>query len=301
MFTGVDGIYLGYNFVDGGITIKDEQATATPTPTASPTPTKSSGGGGGGYIPPANTPTPKVTPTASPTPTPTELIEPTPTIPAAVEGIHMSYLKGYPDGSFRPERNITRAEAAVIFAKLLGANEETDSQFTGSYTDLQDTHWAAWAIKFASKEGLFKGYPDGSFKPDQNITRAEFSTVVLHFVTKVKDQEVLDKLEKMDISNPKFDDAKGHWAQESIEKLSGVGYISGYPDGTFKPQNMIKRSESVALINRVLERGPLEKAPKTFPDVEESYWAFKDIAEGALDHVYKIDEDDLEIFVELVE
>ena len=104
----------------------------------------------------------------------------------------------------------------------------------------------------------------------------------------------------MDISNPKFDDAKGHWA-ESIEKLSGVGYISGYPDGMIKPQNMIKRSESVALINRVLERGPLEKAPKTFPDVEESYWAFKDIAEGALDHVYKIDEDDLEIFVELVE
>ncbi|NLF43272.1 MAG: S-layer homology domain-containing protein, partial [Bacteroidales bacterium] len=185
--------------------------------------------------------------------------------------------------------------------KLLGANENTDSQFTGSYTDLKDNHWAAWAIKFTSRVGLFKGYPDGSFKPDQNITRAEFATVVLQFVIKVKGNAIQEKLANIDISKPKFDDVKGHWAQENIEKLTALGYISGYPDGTFKPENKIKRSESVALINRVLERGPLEEAPKTFPDVEEAYWAFKDIAEGALDHVYYIDPNELEIFIRILE
>ena len=108
------------------------------------------------------------------------------------------------------------------------------------------------------------------------------------------------ELQQVDISIPKFDDSIEHWAHESIEKLSGMGYISGYPDGTFKPQDMIKRSESVALINRALERGPLEKAPFVFPDVDAKHWAHKDIAEGALDHVYYHDEEEKEIFVELI-
>jgi len=221
-------------------------------------------------------------------------------VPGAIGGEHRAYLRGYPDGSFRPERNITRAEAAVIFAKLLGADESYGAQSASPYSDLADTHWAAWAIKFATSQGLFKGYPDGTFKPDQNITRAEFATVVLHFLTKVKGQEIMSKLATIDISNPKFDDCVGHWAQEFIEKLTSLGYISGYPDGTFKPQNYIKRSESVALINRALERGPLNGAPKLFPDVNESYWAFGDIMDGALDHSYII-EDEKEKFVKLLE
>ncbi|RXE57914.1 S-layer homology domain-containing protein [Acetivibrio mesophilus] len=228
------------------------------------------------------------------------MTQPPTEVPAA-GGEHAAYLRGYPDGSFKPERNITRAEAAVIFAKLLGANESDAAEYTISYTDLSDTHWAAWAIKYASDKGLFKGYPDGSFKPDQNITRAEFATVVLEFLKIVKDQEIIDKLAALDISVPKFDDSIGHWAQESIERLSRMGYISGYPNGTFQPQSFIKRSESVALINRALERGPLNEAPKTFPDVDESYWAFRDIAEGALDHKFIIKEDNIEVFLQIIE
>ena len=94
----------------------------------------------------------------------------------------MSYLRGYPDGTFRPERNITRAEAAVIFSKLLGADESITARLSDTYSDMKDDHWAAWAIKYASDLGLFVGYPDGTFKPDQNITRAEFATVVLLFL-----------------------------------------------------------------------------------------------------------------------
>ncbi|NLF43273.1 MAG: cell surface protein, partial [Bacteroidales bacterium] len=140
--------------------------TATPKITVSPT------------RKPTNTPKRTLTPTPRPTRTPT-VTEPEITIPGFDGNIHYSYLNGYPDGSFKPEKKITRAEAAVIFANLLGADENT--KISGSipdYTDLDNDHWAAWAIRYVSSKNLFSGYPDGSFKPNRNITRAEFSTVV---------------------------------------------------------------------------------------------------------------------------
>jgi len=118
---------------------------------------------------------------------------------------------------------------------------------------------------FVSYKKLFTGYPDGSFKPNQNITRAEFS------------------LKEEKIEKSKFGDTKGHWAQQFIEQLSDLGYINGYPDGTFKPNNNIKRSESVALINRAMGRGPLHGAPQVFEDVPQTHWAFKDIEEQLLE------------------
>ena len=93
------------------------------------------------------------------------------------------------------------------------------------------------------------------------------------------------------VSSYRFEDVKGHWAQLYIEKLAELNYISGYPDGTFQPQASIKRCESVALLNRALKRGPLHGASQVFPDVPETHWAFKDIAEGALDHRYILNGD----------
>jgi hypothetical protein len=204
------------------------------------------------------------------------------------EGIHKAYLNGYPDGNFKPENSITRAEAAVIFANLLEADKNTQPKNNISYTDLPNDHWATWAVKYVSDIGLFSGYPDGTFKPNNSITRAEFSTVVFKF---------MELEEPLQVKN-KFDDCAGHWAQKYIEKLSDSGYINGYPDGTFKPQNSIKRAESVALINRALNRGPLYGVKENFPDVPSTYWAYGDIAKGAITHRYYIDEEGREVLLE---
>jgi hypothetical protein len=240
--------------------------TATPKNTVTPTQK------------PTNTP--KRTQTPRPTRTPT-VTEPEIIIPGIDGNTHYSYLNGYPDGSFKPEKKITRAEAAVIFANLLGADENTI--ITGSipdYTDLDNDHWAAWAIRYVSSKNLFSGYPDGSFKPNRNITRAEFSTVVFKLLKAAKD------LKEEEIKDSKFKDTEAHWASQYIEQLAALGYINGYPDGTFMPDFNIKRAESVALINRALQRGPLKGATKTFPDVPETHWAFEDIAEGSIDHTF---------------
>ena len=255
-------------------------AAITPTVTVKPTATNGNGGGGGGggggNNPPA-TSTP--TPIATSTPTPTMIVEPTPEVPGPVgPQSHTAYVKGYPDGLFLPDNNITRAEAATILAKLSGA-DVTYVNNSISFPDVKDTHWALWAIKYATDKGYFIGYTDGTFRPDQKITRAEFATIVYHFLG----------IEDKNITKYKFDDVKGHWAQVYIEKLSELNYISGYPNGTFKPQSNIKRSESVALLNRALKRGPLYGTTQKFPDVPETHWAFRDIAEGALDHQYIMD------------
>jgi len=270
---------VGYKVIQPDkITVISEPEVPTQTPTQTPavTPTQSATpsdpGGGGGGLPGGGGGA--VNPSA---------------------GIHYSYLTGYPDKMFRPEKSITRAEAAVIFAKLLGANENTKINYNVSYTDVDSSHWASWAIKFVSYKKLFTGYPDGSFKPNQNITRAEFSTVVFKLLVSEKG------LKEEKIEKSKFGDTKGHWAQQFIEQLSDLGYINGYPDGTFKPNNNIKRSESVALINRAMGRGPLHGAPQVFEDVPQTHWAFKDIAEGVLNHRYKLDNEGKEQLLEIID
>ena len=274
--------------------------SVTPTPTAAvsekPAPTSNNGGGsngggggggGGGGAKKTSTPTPTLTPTTSVTPTPVPtVVEPTPEVPGLNVQSHTAYLKGYPDGSFLPENNITRAEAATILAKLSGA-DITYVNDKISFPDVNETHWALWAIKYSTDKGYFVGYTDGTFKPDQRITRAEFATIVYKFLG----------IDDKNINNYKFEDVKGHWAQVYIEKLSELKYISGYPDGTFQPQSSIKRCESVALLNRALKRGPLYGSAQIFPDVPETHWAFKDIAEGAFDHSYIMEGDIERLYV----
>ncbi|TYQ16519.1 UNVERIFIED_CONTAM: S-layer family protein [Acetivibrio alkalicellulosi] len=241
-------------------------------------------------------PVPTVTPTTTPAPTkliPSEIDEEQVEIPGAY-GEHKAYLRGYPDGTFRPENSITRAEAAVILAKLLGADENANYTSSIIYNDLDDRHWAVWAIEYVSEKELFKGYPDGTFMPNQNITRAEFATVIFKTI------QIMDNIEERKIYDNIFTDTIGHWAQQFIEQLSDMGYINGYPDRTFKPNNMIKRSESVALVNRALERGPLYGAPIIFEDVTENHWAFRDISSGVLDYKYIIDDLNREMLVEIL-
>ncbi|HOM03701.1 MAG TPA: S-layer homology domain-containing protein [Acetivibrio sp.] len=273
--------------IDGQLEIIQESA---PVPTSAPSSGDSGTGSSGGTQPST---TPKVT--EQPTTTPKTTEQPIEEIPhgGSTSSRHTPFLRGYPGGLFKPENNITRAEAAVIFAKLLGADENSAGKNSSvTFKDLKDNHWAAWAIKYVTEEELFGGYPDGTFMPDKSITRAEFATVTYKFLQK------LGKIEEGSNAGIQLKDIQGHWAQKYIETLVAKGYIKGYPDETFRPQASIKRSESVALINRSLERGPLNGAVLEFTDVPQNYWAYKDIAEGVIYHSYIIDENGQEVMVE---
>jgi len=158
---------------------------------------------------------------------------------------HISYVAGYPDGMVHPEWNITRAEIATIFYRLMDktALEKIWSMET-IYPDVQPGDWYYMFVSTLSTGGMMSGYPDGTFRPDAPITRAELATVICQFDSQFgKIQSTLT-----------FPDIQGHWAQEYIEFNELRGYVSGYPDGTFRPDAPITRAEAVTMINRLLHR-----------------------------------------------
>ncbi len=207
-------------------------------------------------------------PTSTPKPTPKPA-------PVSSNYEHKKYLSGYPDGSFKPEKEITRAEAAVIFSTLLEISGHTYSGNNTGFSDVDNSHWALESIKWVTKEGLFRGYTDGTFRPNQIIKRGEFAAVIYNFLG-------------MDGStaNRSFLDTKTHWAGNIIEELAELNYITGYSDGTFKPEEVIRRAECIVIINKALKRGPLNGASQTFTDVPKQHWAFRDIAEATMDHYF---------------
>ncbi|RXE58740.1 S-layer homology domain-containing protein [Acetivibrio mesophilus] len=226
-----------------------------------------SGGAGGG-----NNNIPETPMVVEPTPSPTEIPMPSPTdIPSSGEiGKLKAYMRGYEDNTFRPENSLTRAEMAVILANLDGA--EKGKNVNINYKDVSKDHWAAWAISYVSEKGYFRGYENNEFRPDRYITRAELSVVLCKYLN----------LEATDISDNRFADIEGHWAQGFIERLVSDGYIRGYPDNTFRPDNNVKRSECVSLINRILGAEPLKNVETRFTDVDKDYWAFGDIMAAVL-------------------
>jgi hypothetical protein len=136
---------------------------------------------------------------------------------------------------------------------------------------VKEEHWAAWAISYVTKKGYFAGYNDNTYRPDRYITRAELSVVLCKYLNM---QDALKDAKA-------FPDTNNHWAHNFIATLVSKGYIKGYPDGTFKPDNNIKRSECVTLINRALRIEPLNDSQQRFIDVNKEYWAFGDIMAAA--------------------
>ena len=257
--------------------------TSEPTmePTPSPKPDKENGSGGkpsgGGGSPGkdngnSNIDVPLKSPEVEPTPSPTEIPTPSPTdvSPSGEVGKFKAYIRGYEDNTFRPENSLTRAEMAVILANLDGAAK--DMPVNIEYKDVAQSHWAAWAISYVSERGHFQGYGDNDFRPDRYITRAELSVVLCKYLN-------VDGMKKGD---HKFTDLDGHWAQSFINRLISEGYIKGYPDNTFKPDNNIKRAECVALINRILGIEPLNNVETDFADIGKDYWAYGDIMAAVL-------------------
>ena len=213
-----------------------------------------------------------------PTPTPA----PQPAKPALNTADHYAYLMGYPDGTVRPGGSITRAEATTIFFRLL--TEESRSQFWATenrYSDVSTGQWYNNAVSTMTRAGIVNGYPDGTFRPNAPITRAEMAKIIALFA-------------KLDKSTDRFPDAAGHWAEAYIRLAAGNGWIEGYPDGTFRPNQSITRAETVTMIDRVLERVPKDEsrllphsAMLTFPDCRPGQWFYIAVQEAANSHIYE--------------
>ncbi len=194
-------------------------------------------------------------------------------------GEHSRYIQGYPDGEFKPDKSITRAEIAVIFARILRLEDLVKNQEI--YKDVKIGSWYARGVEAATGRGLFEGYNDGNFRPDQPITRAELAAVIGRFLELTDGAKVRQA----------FKDIEGHWALNYIQELYRNNVITGYTDGTFKPQAKLKRSEAVTMINRMLNRGPLKGVESTFPDVGKEHWANGDVEESTRSHEYYRNQD----------
>ncbi|MGG2104088.1 S-layer homology domain-containing protein [Lysinibacillus pakistanensis] len=196
---------------------------------------------------------------------------------------HEAYIKGFQDGTFGPEKNVTRAQVATMIARILGYTDGPVN--TAPFKDIPSDHYAAGAIAFVKERGIMNGDVNGNFRASENITRAQMATVVANF-------KQLSIEENVAIT---FNDTKGHWAQWIIEANRAAGIINGRQDDSFAPDEHLTRAQAVIMMNRMFERGPLQgvTAP-SFPDVKATHWAFKEIEEAAKSHVYFIDEDEKE-------
>ncbi|MEY2371536.1 S-layer homology domain-containing protein [Lysinibacillus capsici] len=193
---------------------------------------------------------------------------------------HEAYIKGFPDGTFGPEKNVTRAQVATMIARILGYTDGPVK--TAPFKDIPSDHYAAGAIAFVKERGIMNGDVNGNFHASENITRAQMATVVANF-------KQLHIEENVAIT---FNDTKGHWAQWIIEANRAAGIINGRQDGSFAPEEYLTRAQAVIMMNRMFERGPLQGVPApSFPDVKATHWAFKEIEEAAKSHTYFIDED----------
>ncbi len=208
---------------------------------------------------------------------------------------HFNYVIGYPDKTIRPEGQITRAEVATIFFRLLtdDARQEFDS-VDNKFSDVNAGVWYNRAISTLAKAGILTGYTDGTFRPDAPITRAEMATIIARF----------DKLTE---TGKTFKDIEGHWAQEYIELAATNGWINGDGDGNFRPDDAIKRDETFAMINRVLERQvdtvkdllPQSEMNMWVDNMDEGAWYYKDVQEATNYHkCNRIDYSEYEIWTE---
>ena len=191
---------------------------------------------------------------------------------------HYAYVIGYLDGNVRPNANVSRAETATIFFRLLKSDIRDGNLIADNgFSDVSDGQWHNKAISTMAKLGIVKGRRADSFDPDASITRAEFAAICARFNTKPVE------------NSGSFSDISGHWAENEIERAAAFGWISGYPDGTFHPDARITRAEAMTMINRVLCRMPqnesnLLDSMVTWPDNKPSDWHYLAVQEATNSH-----------------
>ena len=191
---------------------------------------------------------------------------------------HYAYVIGYSDGNVRPNANVSRAETATIFFRLL-KSDIRDGNLTADndFSDVSNGQWHNKAISTMAKLGVVKGRRADSFDPNASITRAEFAAICARFSTRTVE------------NSGSFSDISGHWAENEIERAAAFGWISGYPDGTFHPDARITRAEAMTMINRVLCRMPQSESDLldsmvTWPDNKPSDWHYLAVQEATNSH-----------------
>ena len=198
---------------------------------------------------------------------------------------HVAYIIGYPDGTVRPDGNITRAEVATIFFRLL-TDEARETYWcqTNGYTDVPAQRWYNNAVSTLSNMGIISGYPDGSFRPDAPITRAELTKIAVGFF-QYADQHFRYQGDFSDVTGRE-------WYAGFVAAASALGLIEGYPDGTFRPNEAITRAETCTIVNRTLGRKPHEdhllpyEVMITWPDNRLDAWYYAQIQEATNSHDY---------------
>ena len=194
---------------------------------------------------------------------------------------HTAYMQGYPDGTFSPLRNMTRAEAVVMFSRLLTKQMNMGTIYTSIYTDVAQDKWYANAIGYMQQSNVLST-PAPSFRPDVPITRAEFADLAVGF-------------ENLTTGSPNFftDVPSGYPYYDQINYAVARGWLEGYPDKTFRPDSYITRAEVITVVNRVLERYPdyayiigHPDTIKNYTDLVPSYWAYFNVMEASVGHYY---------------
>ncbi len=253
-------------------TTATESTTSTDATTETTTKKSSSGGGGGGSSYSGTTTTTEATTEATTESEAADTEEPAAATDetsksgvasfAEVDGYHFAYMVGYTDGTFGPNKNITRAEVAAVFARLTAGTIQVNGG-TATYTDILGSEWYADYVAYLEDLSVLEGYTDGSFAPTRPITRAEFASILAKYVGTAS------------ASYADFSDVEGHWAEANIAGAVKAGWMSGYNDGTFKPDAYITRAEVVSAVNRATGR-----VFDTTVDTD-SIVTFSDVAAGA--------------------
>ena len=194
---------------------------------------------------------------------------------------HYAYLLGYEDGTVRPNGSISRAEVATVLFRLLKDDVRMQNLTKdNAYSDVSDTAWYAAAVSTLSKMGVISGYPDGTFRPNAPITRAEFAAMIARFDETAKSADT------------PFTDISGHWAENAIGKAYGNGWVEGSGKTVFCPESNLTRAETATLLNRVLHRLPEKESDLlanqiVWPDNPETFWGYLAIQEATNSHEYE--------------
>lgn len=214
-------------------------------------------------------------------------------VPALFTDDHYAYIVGVPGGTVRPNDSITRAGVATIFFRLLKDSVRDANLLTGNtYTDVPDGHWANAAISTMTGLDIVRGYDAAAFGPGDPITRAQFAAICARFDTGKSN------------GSRTFSDIKGHWAKAYIERAAELGWISGFQDGTFRPDAYITRAQAVTMINRMLNRVPEDPSDllpgmNVWPDCSPSDWFYLAIQEATNSHDYRRKADSYETWTDL--
>ena len=200
---------------------------------------------------------------------------------------HTAYIFGYNDGTFRPDNNMSRAEAAAIFARLISEQKGEKISGKSDFADVKSSEWYSKFIGYIEKYGIIKGYDNNTFKPDENISRAEFVAMTVRF------NSLFNKVKKGSYTVKYTDVASNYWAYADIAYAKHAGWLNGYADGSFKGDNAITRAEVVTVVNkatgRIADEGYINKnlsLLNKFTDLKNnSHWAFYSICESANTHL----------------